>query len=133
MSIARTAVAVIAWIFVAMVVIQVFLAGMGLLGGAGMGTHVDFGYLLSMVPLGMVLAAAIARAGRLAWYGAGLLALTVVQTVLPMFRDSVPFVAALHPVNALAIFWLGLAIARRATALARRDEPAAVAEPARAV
>ena len=32
---------------------------------------------------------------------------------------TLPFVAALHPVNALAIFAVGLVIALRATSLAR--------------
>jgi hypothetical protein len=37
------------------------------------------------------------------------------QTVLPSLRDQVPMLAALHTVNALAIFAIGIVIARRAT------------------
>lgn len=131
MSTARTAFAAIAWIFVVMVVVQVFLAGIGLFGSGGMGQHVDFGYLVAMVPLFVLIAALVARAGRLAWISAGLLLLATVQTFLPFFREDVPAIAALHPVNALALFWIGLFIARRATSLAR--QPQARREPAQAV
>jgi hypothetical protein len=131
MSAARAAFAAIAWIFVAMVVVQVFLAGIGLFGSGGMGQHVDFGYLVAMVPIAVLIAAALARTGRLAWISAGLVVLGILQSILPWFRDTVPFISALHPVNALALFWVGLFVARRATALAREPQPRP--EPARAV
>jgi len=118
--VSRVVFAALAWLFVGLVVLQVFYAGMGLLGGAGMRQHVEFGYVVSGVPILVLIAAGAARAGQLAVYSAGLLLITFVQTVLPLLRDDLPFVAALHPVNALAIFWLGLFIARRATAFARR-------------
>ncbi len=120
MHVSRVVFAALAWLFVGLVVLQVFYAGMGLLGGAGMRQHVDFGYFVSGVPLLVLIAAGAARAGQLALYSAGLLVITFVQTALPLLRDDLPFVAALHPVNALAIFWLGLFIARRATTLARQ-------------
>jgi hypothetical protein len=120
MPIARTVFAVLAWLFVALVVLQVFYAGVGLLGGGGMDQHREFGYLVSMVPLLALVAAIVARAGRLAWMSAALLLLAQVQTMLPWFAEDAPVVAALHPVNALVLFGLGLAIAQRATALARR-------------
>ncbi len=120
MHVSRVVFAALAWLFVGLVVLQVFYAGMGLLGGAGMRQHVDFGYFVSGVPLLVLIAAGASRAGQLALYSAGLLVLTFVQTILPLLRDDLPFIAALHPVNALAIFWLGLFIARRATTLARQ-------------
>jgi hypothetical protein len=112
--------AALTWLFVGLVVLQVFYAGTGLLGGAGMAQHVEFGYAVAMFPLLMVIAGAIARAGRMAWWSAGLLLLAQVQTILPWFREDVPFVAALHPVNALAVFWVGLLVARQATAFTRQ-------------
>jgi hypothetical protein len=120
MQIARTVLAVLAWLFVALVVLQVFYAGVGLLGGGSMTQHRDFGYVISAVPLLVLLSAVVARAGRLVWMSAGLLVLAQVQTILPWFAESAPVVAALHPVNALVLFGLGLAIAQGATALARR-------------
>ena len=131
MQIARATFAALAWIFVGLIVLQVFWAGMGLFGAMSMSLHRDFGYLISMVPLLITIAAAVARAGRLIGYAAGLLILAFVQTSLPLARDAVPGLAALHPVNALLLFVLGIDLARRATALMRatRDE-AAEEEPA---
>ena len=129
--VSRVVFAALASLFVGLVVLQVFYAGMGLLGGAGMRQHVDFGYFVAMFPLLAVIAAVVARAGRLGWWSAGLLLLAQVQSILPWFRDDLPFLAALHPVNALAIFWLGLVIARRAASLARQ-RPGESTDPVRA-
>jgi hypothetical protein len=54
-----------------------------------------------------------------------------VQTILPWFAEDAPFVAALHPVNALLLFWGGLTIARRATTMARErvEETAEASQP----
>lgn len=130
MSIARVIFAATAWLFVVLVVVQVFYAGLGLFGSGGMGQHRDFGYVVASFPLLVLIAAAVARAGRLAWWSAGLLVLATVQTILPWFATDAPFIAALHPVNALGLAALGLVIARRATAYAR--EPRRESAPARA-
>lgn len=130
MQIARTALAALAWLFIGLLTIQVFLAGVGLFGAGSMSTHVDFGYTISLVPLLLLITAAVGRAGRLIGLSALLLLLAVVQTTLPLLRDGVPFIAALHPVNALALFWLTATIARRATELARAPRPAVEAATA---
>lgn len=131
--IARIIFAAVAWLFVALVAVQVFLAGVGLFGAGNMDGHREFGWLLSMLPLLVLIAAAAARAGRLALWSGGLFVLAIVQTFLPALKADAPFVAALHPVNALAIAWLGYVIAQRATALARepRRTEASLAQPAR--
>jgi Family of unknown function (DUF6220) len=130
MQVARTAFAVVAWLFVAVVTLQVFFAGLGLFGSEGMDLHIGFGYLVPLVALAVPIAALAARAGaRTTWLSGGLVLLTFVQTSLPYFRGDLPAIAALHPVNALLIFWIGLAIARRAAALARTPRaPTAEAE-----
>ncbi|HEX7171264.1 MAG TPA: DUF6220 domain-containing protein [Candidatus Limnocylindria bacterium] len=120
MQIWRYLFAAAAALFVVGVVVQVFLAGVGLFGAGDMAGHVDFGYLLSVVPLLPLLLAWPARAGgRTAALCAGLLVATQVQTFLPLLRDDAPLVAALHPVNALLVFGLGLMVALRGVALAR--------------
>ena len=120
--------AIFAWLFFVGVVYQVFLAGVGLLGGGEMTDHVGFGYMLPMVAILLFVVAWVAhpdkRTFRLTLL---LMVLTIIQTTLPPLRHDVPALAALHPVNALLIFWLALTIAQRATALARtsslaRDE-----------
>lgn len=123
MYLARTALAALAWLFIALITIQVFLAGVGLFGAGSMSTHADFGYTIALVPLLLLVAAVVGRAGRLIGLSAILLVLAAVQTTLPLLRDDVPYVAALHPVNALVLFWLTATIARRATELARSPRP----------
>jgi hypothetical protein len=56
---------------------------------------------------------------------AGLLVLTFVQTLLPLARDGMPWISALHPLTAFVVLGLGIMVARRAVALARSDAPAA--------
>jgi Family of unknown function (DUF6220) len=129
MQIARASFAVVSWLFVALVALQVFLAGLGLFGATDMGLHRELGYWIPVVALVVLIAALVARAGaRTNWIAGGLLLVSAVQTTLPYFREDLPFIAALHPVNALLIFWLGLAIARRATALYRAPRAASTAD-----
>jgi hypothetical protein len=131
MHVSRVVFAALAWLFVGLVVLQVFYAGVGLLGGGTMADHREFGYLVAMFPLLVLIAAVVSRAGRLGWWTAGLLLLAQVQTILPWFAEDAPFVAALHPVNALLLFWGGLTIARRATTMARErvEETAEASQP----
>ena len=120
MQIWRYLFAAVAGVFVVGVVVQVFLAGVGLFGAGDMVGHVNFGYLLSIVPFLSLLLAWPARVGgRTAALCAGLLVATQVQTFLPLLRDDAPLVAAVHPVNALLLFGLGSIVARRGMALAR--------------
>ena len=106
----------LAWLFVAAVLVQVFLAGLAIFGATdGFAWHVDFGYtVLGLITLGVLLAAVIGGLGRAA-IGLSLLLLVlyVVQTALPQARASMPALAALHPVNAFLLFALGVIIARR--------------------
>lgn len=130
MQLARAVLPILAWGFLGLLAIQVFLAGVGLFGAGTMAGHRDFGYLLSLLPLLLVIAAAVARARRLVWLSGGLLILSFLQTLLPLLRDDLPLIAALHPVNALVLFGLTATIAGRATEMARA--PRAGAEAATA-
>ena len=126
----RLAFAGVAWLFVVLVVVQVFLIGLGLFGDPTFReTHREFGFTwIGLAALALLLVAIAARPGRA--YLAPVVALFIlyiVQTSLPGFRDSYPAVAALHPVLALGIFVLGIRIATSATQLAREQsaEPSA--------
>ena len=130
MQIARFSFAVVSWLFVALVALQVFLAGLGLFGATDMSLHREVGYFVPLVALIVLIVGLVARAGaRTNWLAGGLLFVSSVQTTLPYLREDLPFIAALHPVNALLIFWLGLAIARRATALYRVPRATSSADP----
>jgi hypothetical protein len=105
-------------LFVVAIVIQVFLAGAALanLGGTGdFSAHIEFGYLgVGLVSLALVLTVIAARRPRRdVGITVGLFVLYIVQTTLPNARTSAPWIAALHPVNALFLFGLALWYARR--------------------
>lgn len=111
--------AAVAALFVAMIVIQVFLAGAAIssLGGSGdFGTHIEFGYTwIGIAALVLVVTALVARRPRRdVGISVGILVLYIVQTLLPAAKTSLPFVAALHPVNALLLFGLAAWYARHA-------------------
>ncbi|HEY8439314.1 MAG TPA: DUF6220 domain-containing protein [Candidatus Limnocylindrales bacterium] len=111
--------ALAAIVFVAAIVIQIFLAGAALaaLGGSGdFGTHVEFGYLgLSISGLVLLVTALLARLPRSEiGFAALIFVLYIVQTILPNLRSSASVVAALHPLNAAFLFALAAWYARRA-------------------
>lgn len=124
---ARYAYAVLAWAFVAGVVVQVFFIGLGLFAGSeNLALHVSLGWILHLAPILILVAAAVARAGRQQILMAAALAVTVfIVPILALLRDSAPEVAALHPVGALLSFWLAILVARGATQLLRSGAPSA--------
>ena len=115
-------------ILTAGLVVQVFLAGLGVFHSpATFATHRDFGYSLSFLPLLMIIAGLVGGMGRrmaLLALAAGLL--FVLQSVLVAFRTSSPMVAALHPVNGFLILLIAVIIARDSWR-AVRDRGGAVA------
>lgn len=122
---ARYAFAAFAWLFFVGVVVQVFFAGVGLFGAGSMETHVSLGWTLHLVPLVILLLAWGAGAGRRTmWHAAALFLVTFVQPILAIMRADQPWVAALHPVVALGIFWLALEVARMSLTVVRADAPA---------
>jgi len=99
-------------LWVAAIVIQVFLAGAAIanLGGSGdFESHRGFGYTIGIVQLiALVLAFPARMSGRDKAISAGLLVLYIVQTLLPGFRYGTPFIAELHPLNAMILFTLSV-------------------------
>ena len=97
--------------FVVGVVVQVFFAGMGAFG-ANWSWHTTFVHLLEPLPLLMIPTGFL---GRLSWglrlAPFGLVFLVGLQYATA--NSAVP-AAALHPVNALLIFLLGMGLAWRA-------------------
>ncbi|NJD28983.1 MAG: hypothetical protein FIA92_11875 [Chloroflexi bacterium] len=127
MQVARLTFAALAWLYLGLVAFQVFLAGAGVFGAASFEIHVGVGYLAAFIgPIILLVAAIVARGERLVGLSAAVLVLGVVQSILPWLRADAPFLAALHPVNALLIAWLALVIATRATALVRAGAGARV-------
>lgn len=108
------------WLFVAGVIVQVFLAGMVVVAAQmGWNNHASLGHSLGLPLLLMLLTAYLGRLPasmkRLTWLLFGVYVLQA--DVLIFLRDSAPVLSAFHPVLALADFALGLTLAWRARGL----------------
>jgi hypothetical protein len=130
-SVARSAHLVVAWLLVAGLLIQIFLAGLGVFRGSGSFlTHRDFGYTLELLPLILLVLGLIAGLGRrAALLAAGIFGLFLLQSVFVGIRTSAPEVAALHPVNGFLITFLSIILARDAWLGRRAVKEAGPAAP----
>jgi Family of unknown function (DUF6220) len=114
------------WLYLAAILWQVFLVGIALFSANNsFEAHRNLGYILHLVPVLLLIVAAVARVGRgtILW-NVALLVVQGVQPLLPSVRNDLPWAAALHPVLALVIFWLALTIGLRAWRLVRQPAPA---------
>ncbi|MDP8904155.1 MAG: DUF6220 domain-containing protein [Chloroflexota bacterium] len=112
-SAARYAYALLAWVFLVGLIIQVFLAGLGLFASAqNFALHVELGWILHLAPLLVLLAAALSRAGRrhVLW-AAALAGVVFAIPIFAIFRADMPVVAAVHPVAAMVGFGLAAMVA----------------------
>ena len=110
-------------VFIAALVVQVFLAGASIaaLGGSGsFASHVDFGYTwVGLAALVLLITVFVARRPRreVGWV-ALIIVLYVIQTILPAFRSSAAPIAFLHPVNAVLLILVSAWYLRRLWAAA---------------
>ncbi len=105
----------LAWLTMAGLALQFYLAGMGMFGASSFEAHRVVGYLVVLLILILLLLALIRRGPRRLLAMSALLAvLVIVQVLLPSLRSSVPLLAALHPVNAMALLGVTLTIMRSA-------------------
>jgi uncharacterized protein DUF6220 len=105
-----------AWLFVACLIVQVFLAGLGVFDDpAAFITHRDFGYLIGLLTLVLLVAAIVGRlGGRQIGLVVLLMVLFALQSVFIAMRTAYPAAAALHPVNGFLILLVTLIAARDA-------------------
>ena len=113
-SIARTLHTVVAWVFVAALVVQVWLAGRGVFESPTMfDTHRNLGYTLSLFTIVLLVLGILGGMGRRpAILAVVIFGLFILQSVLVLMRDLTPAVAALHPVNGFLILFLAIVLAR---------------------
>ncbi len=98
----------LAFLALALGVLQFFLAGLGIFGASSFSAHEGVGYLFHTIAvIVFLLALAGPRTGRDIGMGALFAVLATVQIYLPELRGDVPELAAVHPL--LALFLLGLA------------------------
>lgn len=113
----RFAYLVAAWLFVVGVLVQVFLAGMVVVAlRMGWDNHAGLGHMLGLPLLLMLVTVYLGRFPRsMKWLTWLLFLVYIIQAdVLIFMRDSLPVVAAFHPVLALVDFALGLRLATAA-------------------
>jgi len=118
-----------AWLFGAGVLLQGYLAGQALtqLGGSGdFETHRSIGFsVMGILALVVLVAALVGRVPRpQVGLSVALFVLYIVQTSLPGMAGSSPAIAALHPVNAMLLLGVAVAIGVRARRILNSD-PAA--------
>jgi hypothetical protein len=116
---ARIVYVILVWLFLTAITVQVLLAGLAIFGDPrDISIHIQFGYLLHLSPILILIAAAVGRVGRttLLWVGA-LVAVTLVQPLLPMLRGTSELLAAFHPVLALVMFAIAARLAWASLAL----------------
>jgi len=111
-----------AWLFIAGVLVQVFLAGMVVVASRmGWGAHITLGHMLALPLLIMLISMYLGRMPgslkRLTWLL--FLAYVLQADVVIFMRSAAPVVSALHPVFALVDFALGFVLAQRALPLTR--------------
>jgi hypothetical protein len=119
----------LAWLALALGVLQFFLAGLGIFGASSFSAHEGVGYLFHTIAVVVfLLALAGPRTGRDIGMGALFAVLATVQIYLPELRGDAPALAALHPLLALVLLGLAAHIGRRYIGSGARDSraPAAV-------
>jgi hypothetical protein len=124
----RVVFAAAAWLYLAGIVVQVFLAGAGLFELTDWTLHAGLGWGLGSAPVLLLVLAFAARLERRAvWLTLGLTVAALLQPELAAARRDAPVVAAFHPVNALLVFWLAWLVARRSTGQLREVDRRVVA------
>ena len=124
-SYARAAQPWVAWLFVACVVVQVFLAGLGVFDSpTQFVTHREFGYLFGWLVFVLLALAIAGRMGRrIIGLSALLIVLFILQSVFVAFRTSQPALGFL-------IGLVGIVLAREGRALVQSARAATAAPQA---
>ena len=100
-------------VFLAGLLLQFYLASAPLFGAGSFQPHRMLGAVLTLL---VFLFPVLALIGRLGWplFGLSMLlvVLAIVQMALPSLRGAAPWIAALHPVNALVLMGISARISR---------------------
>ena len=125
-SLARRALPVVALLFVAAGLVQVFLAGLGVFDDPRtFMTHRAFGYVIGWFTLVILVLALVGREPkRIVGLSILLLVQFALQSIFVLQRGSLNAVAALHPVNGFLILLVTLAIARLSWVVRHAADPA---------
>ena len=118
-SFARQAHPIVGGLFAACVVVQIFLAGLGVFADPrSFITHRDFGYVFGLLTLALLVLALVGREPRrVTGLSALLLLLFALQSVFIALRTSTPEIAALHPLNGFLILFVAITVTRASWAV----------------
>lgn len=107
MQVGRFIFKILAWAFLACILVQVFIAGLATFSDASSWeVHKSFAKIFSLAPLLMFLLTFVSRIkGMKRWVSLGLFALVVFQFLSIQVFSSAGVIAALHPVVAMLLFW----------------------------
>jgi hypothetical protein len=116
--------AALAGAFVVGLVVQIYLIGLGLFVSPDYKElHVTFGWILHLAPPFILLAAAVARAGRTRILQTTALTVTIfIVPILAALRADAPLAASFHPIGAVLGFVLAMVVARGALSLLRSTD-----------
>ena len=126
MAWARTAYCGVSWLILGALFVQFFFAGLGIFGETTFDAHAAFGFVIGLTVIALLALSHVAS--WLVRETAILVALVVAQIALAWTQELAPWLAALHPVNALVIAWWTYTLARRSREL-RARWPDVAAEP----
>lgn len=131
LKLSRYAYALSAWLFVVGILTQVYLLGLTFLAGRStLPVHAGLGHGLAVLPLFMIVTAYTGRLPRpmkpFTWLA--LVFYLLLADVVIFMRQSLPIIAALHPVLAVLLFGVAGFLVIRAWHLVRgaRDSDAVV-------
>jgi hypothetical protein len=112
--IGRFGFALLGLIFTACVIVQVFLAGLAVfVNKDDWGPHTSFVISFEFVPIFMFILSFVGRvSGRLRWTSLGLYVMILLQYVTAKAFSGI-WLAALHPVIAIFIFWFAFTIVKQ--------------------
>jgi len=98
---------IFAWLFLACIVAQVFIAGMATFSDASnWSLHKSFVQMFALLPMLMFLLTFVSNVkGLKRWISLGLFVLVVFQFLTMQVFSSADVIASLHPVIALLMFW----------------------------
>jgi hypothetical protein len=115
-SVGQNIYVLLTWLFVAGLLVQVFLAGLGVFDNpTQFETHRSFGFTLSVLPIALLVVGLVSGFGRrLAVFAVVAFVLFILQSVFVLARESQPMIAALHPVNGFLILVIAIEMAREA-------------------
>jgi uncharacterized protein DUF6220 len=103
----------LAWLIVGGLAIEFYLAGAALFGATTFQPHRALGVGLAAAIMLLLLVALIARLGRrVVGLAVVLAALAILQVLLPSPRSWLPWISALHALNAVALASVTVNIAR---------------------